>query len=368
MSLESSGELPASSSKGPELREHLLAGIQSARSLDGGSPVRARSVPRSRSGFMGARTRSNLQVTLAWLEGEGEEKATQRESSETKERCEHVDVVAERSAVFQKQKESRTLFGVRKQLLLPACLFVSTVAGGALLLGLQRCAARASFLGSLGFTRLIVCIHAVTLACMAFVAFSDPGRLYVERWTERASGAALPRRAHKCWRYDEPILRFDHYCRWIDNCIGLKNHREFMIMTTGLALLAILGLCIDLCFGVACFRARVLDSTRVASLAVHLVYSASLAYFVVPIFRLHAGFISRNELAKEWKRDDYYVVRKSLTGDPVRVNDLSVDEYNEYFDLFEYDPLRNPFDRGCCSNCQTFWCTVRRAPGQLGEF
>jgi len=78
-------------------------------------------------------------------------------------------------------------------------------------------------------------------------------------------------------------------------------------------------------------------------LVLHLAYSFILTSLVTPIFRLHVGFISRNELANEWKRHDYYVITSRQTGKPIPVNELSDDEFNERFDAFEYDKTKKPF-------------------------
>ena len=68
-----------------------------------------------------------------------------------------------------------------------------------------------------------------------------------------------------------------------------------------------------------------------------------------PIFKIHFGLISRNEMAQEWKKNEHYVANNTRIGDNVPVEDLEDDEYNELFDrdAFVYDRTRNPFDNGC---------------------
>jgi len=224
--------------------------------------------------------------------------------------------------------------------------------------------------GSRAFTVGVAALYAAILLCAAFVGLADPGQLQGEQCAQwLADEAALPKRAHKSWLYERPVLRFDHYCRWLGNCIGLRNHREFMLMTCSLSAAALLGAAVDAVLLFA--RARAGEEEAWVTellLLLHLVYSLAFARYVVPIFRLHVGFVSRNELAREWKEDLHYVVHDAVTGEPVAVADLDVDEYNEHFDSFEYERSLNPYDQGWRQNCWTFWCTPRWAGGQLGEF
>jgi len=232
----------------------------------------------------------------------------------------------------------------------------------------------------------------VTLLFMAYSALWQPGQLkredqheayarlqqvsgspsaedtcHGDRAPEEQQDPPLPKRCHKTWQYPLPIRRYDHYCRWLANCIGLLNHREFVAMLCGLVAIGVLGFLLDVFLLIT--TAREIDHwIRTIFLVLHLAYSLILTSLVGPIFRLHVGFISRNELANEWKRHDYYIITSRQTGKPISVNELSDDEFNERFDDFEYDKTKNPFDRGTCSNCWAFCCTPRWSRGQLGEF
>merc|ERR1719277_2520379 len=118
-----------------------------------------------------------------------------------------------------------------------------------------------------------VVLYAVTLGCMTYCAFCDPGQM------RRGIDVEPPARSHQTWQYKRPIRRYDHYCRWLTNCIGLLNHREFVVMLVGLVLIGILGFLLDLL------------------LALHLAYSMALLGLAGPIFKCHFGLVSRNELA-----------------------------------------------------------------------
>merc|ERR1712226_1623449 len=104
-------------------------------------------------------------------------------------------------------------------------------------------------------------------------------------------------------------------------------------------------------------------------IGLHFAYSAYFAWYTIPLFRMHVGFVCRNELTKEWQNDVYQVV--VIDGQKVSANDLDPETYNEYFDrdAFIYDDTRNPWDKAAWrQNCWIFLCTPRCTPEQLGEF
>jgi len=176
----------------------------------------------------------------------------------------------------------------------------------------------------------------------------------------------LPSRCHKSWQYQRPIRRYDHYCRWLTNVIGLLNHREFFTMVMGLFLIGVSGAAID-----AFLMLYTLQQgwwTNELIILLHLGYSIALVTMAGPIFRIHLGLVVRNELAAEWKRNDFYIARECKRGRDIPVNDLSDDEFNALFDSFHYDSAKNEFDRGCVKNCWSFWCISRWSPDQMGDF
>lgn len=261
----------------------------------------------------------------------------------------------------KKAPQVDTFLGVDKRPLYPLALFLSTLLGALCMLSVQNSLVQDIFDGAGWFGPFFAALYAVTLGCMAYAALCDPGQIG-EQWKP---GNPLPKRAHKTWLYKRPVLRFDHYCRWLTNVIGLRNHREFMVMVGGLTAASLLGAAVD-CVLLLATLDRPVGHSRFL-LVLHLAYSAGVGKYAAQIFRLHVGFVSRNELAREWKSDDHYVLRYD-DGSAVPVNELSTDDYNEYEDDFEYDSSRNPWDRGWQSNCLSFWWAPRWAPDQLGEF
>mmetsp|Transcript_49647 Transcript_49647/g.115101 ORF Transcript_49647/g.115101 Transcript_49647/m.115101 type:complete len:480 (+) Transcript_49647:72-1511(+) len=284
-------------------------------------------------------------------------------------------------------QDERYLCGlVSRRPLLPFGLVTSTITGATHMVLLQFPILREMCDGACLIRVFFLILYAMTLGCMAYCVYCNAGELKREDHRkayarlQQASGGTpmsgcaaeledppLPKRCHKTWQYTLPIRRYDHYCRWLTNCIGLLNHREFIVMVAGLVMIGVSGALLD--FFLVITTAREGRHWLVAFfLALHLAYSVILVSLAGPIFRLHVGFISRNELANEWKRNDFYVITNARTGKRVPVNDLDDDEFNDHFDAFEYDKKRNTFDKDLVSNCWAFWCTPRWTPGQLGEF
>ncbi|CAE8728402.1 unnamed protein product, partial [Polarella glacialis] len=222
-------------------------------------------------------------------------------------------------------------------------------------------------------------LYGATFGCMAYCMASDPGQL-------RRSVDKLPRRCHKAWTHHLPIRRYDHYCRWLMNCIGLLNHREFFTMLAGLQAIAVLGILVDAALVVQGSQ-RVLHARQCFLILLHLVLSTAASSIVHSVLRLHIGFISRNELCSEWRDDkfarigvstrrwDGVLLKDHLGQDEFdRLNNclvrhLSAGEFNDFdVDSFVYDPLENDFDRGFRQNWYTFWCRRRWDTDELGEF
>jgi len=259
--------------------------------------------------------------------------------------------------------EAATFLGVDTRPFKPLALFSSTFLGALCMLTVQRSMVQDVFGSASLFGLFFGVLYAVTLCCMTYTALCDPG-LVPPQWVP---GDPLPRRAHKAWLYRRPVLRFDHYCRWLTNVIGLRNHREFMVMVGGLTVASLLGVVVD-CFLLAARLVMPFEhGAHLLLLLLHLACSAGVGKYAAQIFGMHVGFVARNELAKEWQKDNNYVLRFD-DGSVIPAKELSADQYEEHEDDFEYDSARNPWDRGWRSNCLIFWTSSRWAPDQLGEF
>lgn len=275
--------------------------------------------------------------------------------------------------------------GIDRRPMLPVVLATSTLLGALCMVLLELPLTRKMLGSAYVLDALFLVLYAVTMSAMAYCALCDPGTLRLGYQTDAyatvkdnqadpAEGnggpkdvGSLPRRAHKTWLYKSPVRRYDHYCRWLTNVIALLNHREFVVVLVGLVTIGAAGALLDVVLAVDMMFRGASWATKIF-LVLHLAYSCILLCLATPIFRIHLGLISRNELAAEWKRNDFYVVKRLKTGEVVAVNSLEDEEFNELFDNFCYDSKKNPFDEGLPTNCWKFWCTPRWPEYQLGEF
>eukprot|EP00913_Durusdinium_trenchii_P021059 g19790.t1 len=119
-------------------------------------------------------------------------------------------------------------------------------------------------------------------------------------------------RCHKMWLFKQPIRRYDHYCRWLTNAVGLLNHREFVTMLAGLLMIGLCGCIID--FILIIWTSSEGRHFTGFLLIMHLTYSVILSLLTGPILRLHITFVTRNELANEYKHNLFHVLRDVQRG------------------------------------------------------
>lgn len=240
--------------------------------------------------------------------------------------------------------------GLDTRPLLPLTLSVSTALGGASMVMLQAPLLESEF--GVPYWVTVACIgtlYLTTLGLMAHCAFADPGQMrrdqVLDDYSAMQVGAApaLPRRSHKTWLYSRPVRRYDHYCRWVTNCIGLLNHREFVLMCMGLVFISSTSIAVDIALGYALLLEG--SVPYLIMLGAHIVYSLILLFLAGPILKIHVGLVSRNELAHEWKRNEFYIALKCSRGKKIPANELSDEEFNSLFDSLTYDQSLNRYDK-----------------------
>ncbi|XP_071980715.1 palmitoyltransferase ZDHHC12 isoform X1 [Engystomops pustulosus] len=141
-----------------------------------------------------------------------------------------------------------------------------------------------------------------------------------------------PMRARHCKSCQRCVRRYDHHCPWIENCVGEKNHRVFILY------LALQGLVLLWALRIAWsgFRAAVTWSewfrTNVFLLAA-LVVIGVFTVVVVLLLVSHLYLISCN--VTTWEFMSHHRI--------------------SYLRQCDYDT--NPFDRGVIRNLWSFFCT-----------
>lgn len=144
--------------------------------------------------------------------------------------------------------DSVDCFGNDKRPYLPLMLFGTTLIGALHMLMIQFPIIRDELSWGYVVRACFLCVYVLTLGCLVYCVLCDPGKLPVkemEAFVQTHASGELPRRCHKMWLFKQPIRRYDHYCRWLTNAVGLLNHREFVLMLAGLLAIGLGGSIVD---------------------------------------------------------------------------------------------------------------------------
>ncbi|KAH7732088.1 DHHC zinc finger domain containing protein [Aphelenchoides avenae] len=189
----------------------------------------------------------------------------------------------------------------------------------------------------------------------AVTCFTDPGflqighkercRMIIEmaedpQWRGTFCPSCLltrPMRSKHCRFCDKCVARFDHHCPWVNNCIGERNHRIFIIYLgslTAAAVLIVLG-CLyywrDVCGDIS--LVNVVHCNPWVTLA------ASQAFFFA------CWLIAMTCL------QTYQILTAVTTNE--RLNSHRYTHFHGSGNRFN---LRSPFTQGYVTNVRNFWC------------
>eukprot|EP01057_Protomagalhaensia_wolfi_P001269 Protomagalhaensia_wolfi_Nauph_80__1268@NODE_174_length_3303_cov_68_900735_g131_i0_p3_GENE_NODE_174_length_3303_cov_68_900735_g131_i0NODE_174_length_3303_cov_68_900735_g131_i0_p3_ORF_typecomplete_len162_score18_18DHHC/PF01529_20/4_7e27_NODE_174_length_3303_cov_68_900735_g131_i026823167 len=66
--------------------------------------------------------------------------------------------------------------------------------------------------------------------------------IYLSLSSSRPEGKYKPDRSHYCKELGRTVLKMDHYCPWVRNCIGFYNYKYFHILLFYINIVLVLSL------------------------------------------------------------------------------------------------------------------------------
>ncbi|CAE8596777.1 unnamed protein product, partial [Polarella glacialis] len=125
-----------------------------------------------------------------------------------------------------------------------------------------------------------------------------------------------PERAHHCNVSGVCVLRMDHYCPWINNCVGVGNYKFFLQLVVYGSLASFIGvttalpeliLCTGTLFGVTdadVFKADILQTSDIIAFLVFGCLAIFLGILLAPMLATHLPLAASNVTAIEGNYDN----------------------------------------------------------------
>eukprot|EP01067_Filipodium_phascolosomae_P009364 Filipodium_phascolosomae@DN8344_c0_g1_i1.p1 len=150
-----------------------------------------------------------------------------------------------------------------------------------------------------------------------------------EKWDKNAK-VYRPLRTKYDTMSEFNVERFDHWCNWVSNAIGLRNHRLFLLFLISINLQIIS--CTMLCYN----GLRIYDSVEEFFLSFSSVLKPNGLALLGLLLYFPAFFVFTSWL---FLKQSLYICTNQTTSEALK----------------PFQRAGKPFSRGCCNNCMEFW-------------